>query len=135
MKENKCPESEEVKTSFSVYFGGDHSTPGYIGKRVIDTGCSRFLIGQSTLEKKERMLTRRSGLSTQRVQLEKAMTFRLGNEKTLETRTLTILPVGIAGVNGILRVHVVSGGAPLLLSKKFLRDLGCHIDLGRGHLF
>ena len=26
-------------------------------------------------------------------------------------------------------------GAPLLLSKEFLRDLGCHIDLGRGHLF
>ena len=74
-------DGEEVKTSFSVYFGGDHSTPGYIGKRVIDTGCSRFLIGQNTLEKWERMLTRRSGLSTQRVQLEKAMTFRLGNEK------------------------------------------------------
>ena len=27
------------------------------------------------------------------------------------------------------------GGAPLLLSKEFLRDLGCRIDLGRGHLF
>ena len=24
---------------------------------------------------------------------------------------------------------------PLLLSKECLRDLGCHIDLGRGHLF
>ena len=31
-------------------------------------------------------------------------------------------------------MHVVLGGAPLLLSKEFLRDLGCHIDLGRGHL-
>ena len=30
---------------------------------------------------------------------------------------------------------MVPGGAPLLLSKEFLRDLGCHIDLGRGHLF
>ena len=29
---------------------------------------------------------------------------------------------------------MVPGGAPLLLSKEFLRDLGCHIDLGRGHL-
>ena len=63
------------------------------------------------------------------------MTFRFGNDETLETRTLAILPVGIAGVNGVLRVHVVPGGAPLLLSKEFLRDLGCHIDLGRGHLF
>ena len=32
-------------------------------------------------------------------------------------------------------MYVVPGGAPLLLSKEFLRDLGCHIDLGRGHLF
>ena len=60
---------------------------------------------------------------------------RFGNDETLETRTLTIHPVGIAGVNGVLRVYVVPGGAPLLLSKEFLRDFGCHIDLGRGHLF
>ena len=53
----------------------------------------------------------------------------------LETRTLAILPVGIAGVNGVLRVYVVLVGAPFLLSKEFLRDLGCHIDLGRRHLF
>ena len=81
------------------------------------------------------MLTRRWGLRTQRVQLKKARTFRFGDDATLETRTTAILPVGIAGVNGVLRVHVVPGGAPLLLSKEFLRDLGCHIDLGRGHLF
>ena len=35
-------DGEKVMTFF-VYFGGDHSTPGYIGKGVIDTGCSRFL--------------------------------------------------------------------------------------------
>ena len=63
------------------------------------------------------------------------MTFRFGNDETLETRTLAIRPVGIAGFNGVLRVYVVPGRAPLLLSKEFLRDLGCHIDLGRGHLF
>ena len=41
----------------------------------------------------------------------------------------------VAGVNGVLRVHVVPGGAPLLLTNEFLKDLGCHIDVGRGHLF
>ena len=59
----------EAKTSFFVYFGRDHSMPDYIGKGVIDTGCSRFLIGQNTLEKWEHTLTRRWGLSTQRIQL------------------------------------------------------------------
>ena len=63
------------------------------------------------------------------------MTFRFGNDETLETRTLAKLNVGIAGVDGVLRVHAVPGGAPLLLSKEFLMDLGCHMDLGRGHLF
>ena len=115
-------DGEDVKTSFFVHFGGDHSTPGYIGKGVIDTGCSSFWIGQSSLEQWERMLTRRWCLSTQKVQLEKTMTFRFGNDETLETRTLAVLPVGIAGVNGVLRVHVVLGGAPLLLSKGFLKD-------------
>ena len=80
---------------------------------MIDTGCSRFLIGQNILEKWEQMLTRRWGLSTQRIQLAKAMTFRSGNDETLEIRTLALLPVGIAGVNGVRRVYVVPGGAPL----------------------
>ena len=31
-------------------------------------------------------------------------------------------------------VHVVPGGALLLLSKGLLRDLGCHISLRRAHL-
>ena len=50
----------------------------YIGKGVIDAGCSRFLIGQNTFEKWEQMLTRRWNLNTQRIQLAKAMTFRFG---------------------------------------------------------
>ena len=107
----------------------------YIGKGVIDTGCSRFLIGQNTLEKWEQMLTRRWGLSTQRIQLAKAMTFRFGNDETLETRTLAILPVGIAGVNGVLRVYVVPGGVPTLAVERIFERPRCHIDLGRGHLF
>ena len=47
---------------------------------------------------------------------------------------MAVLLVGIASVNGVLRVHVVPGGSPLLLSEEFFRDLCCHVDLGRGHL-
>ena len=36
------------------------------------------------------------------------MAFRC-NDETLEPRTMTILPVGIAGVIGALRVYVVRG--------------------------
>ena len=130
-----CGDDKEAKTSFLVYFGEDHSTSDYIGKGVNDTGCSRLLIGQNTLDKWEQMLTRRWDLSTLRIQLAKTMTFRFGNDETLEAMNLAILPVGIAGVIVVLRVYVVPGGAPLLLSEEFFRDLVCHIDLGRGHLF
>ena len=73
------------------------------------------------------MLTSKWSLSTQKIKLDKAVTFRFGNDETLETKTLAMLPVGIAGVNGVLRVHVVLGGAPLLLSKEFLKDVGCRL--------
>ena len=41
-------DDEEAMTSFCVYVG-DHSTSGYTSQGFIDTGCSRFLIGQGTL--------------------------------------------------------------------------------------
>ena len=134
IKENKCPDGEQVKTLFFVYFGGDHSTPGYIGKGVIDTGCTRFLIGQNYSRKvgtdAHKMMGSEHAEGPAR---RRPWPSVFGNDETLETRTLAIFLVGIAGVNGILRVHVhvVPGGAPLLLSKEFLRELGCHIALGR----
>ena len=67
-------DGEEAKTSFFVFFGGDHSTPCHIGKGVIDTGCSRFLIGQNTDEKWEADAHKKwERLNTK---FEKAMTFR-----------------------------------------------------------
>ena len=59
-------------------------------------------------------------MGSEYAEVAKAMTFRFGNDETLETRTLAILPVGFAGVNGVLRVYVVPGGAPLLVSIFFL---------------
>ena len=60
---------------------------------MLDTGCSRFLIGQNTLEKWEQIPAQEG------------------------------------------QAACASGAwTPLLLSKEFRRDLGCHIDLGRGHL-
>ena len=92
-------------------------------------------MGQGTPEKWEGMLTKKLDLNTQKIKLEKAMTFRFGNDETLEIRTVVILPAGIAGVSGVLHTHVVPERAPPLLSKEYLKDLDCHIDPGRGHLF
>ena len=78
--EQMLRDSEAVKASLSIS-EEITCTPSNIGKGVIDTGCSRFLIGQHTLVKWEQMLTRRWGLSTRRIQLEKAITFRFGNDE------------------------------------------------------
>ena len=86
---------------------------------MIDTGCSRLLIGQNTLDKREQMLTRRWDFSAQRIQLARTMTFRFGNDETLETGTLAVFPVGIAGVNGVLRVYVVAGERRSCCRKNF----------------
>ena len=66
------------------------------------------------------MLTEKWVLHIQKIELEKAMTFRFGNDETLKNRTMAILPVGSASVNGVLRVHVVPEGVPLLLWTEFL---------------
>ena len=58
------------------------------------------------------------------------MTFRFGNDETLETRTLAILPVGIAVVNGVLRVCGAWVSAALVVEGFFKRPW-----LPRGHLF
>ena len=54
-----------------------------VGKGVIDTGCSRCFIGPTTLEKWKRKLTKKWCLN---IKLEKAMTFRFGNDETLKPR-------------------------------------------------
>ena len=71
-------DGEEANTSFFVYFGGDHSTPCCVGKGVIDTGCSRFYIGQKNIENMGTDAHKEVGLNTQKIKLEKAMTF--GND-------------------------------------------------------
>ena len=82
------------------------------------------------------MLTRRWVLSTQRVQLEKAMTFRFGNDETLETRTLDILPGWNCWCQWSTACACGTWKSTALVVEGILqRDLGCHIDLGRGHLF
>ena len=99
-EESKCPDMVKRRGHHSLSTSEETTARQVtLARGVIDTGCSRFLIGQATLEKWERMLARKWVLNTQRIQLAKAMTFRFGNDETLEARTLAFLPVGIAGVS------------------------------------
>ena len=44
------------------------------------------------------------------------------------------LPLGIAGVNGVLEVTIVKDEVPLLLPVSLLRDLGACVDLVNNEL-
>ena len=71
----------------------------------------------------------------QKIKLEKAMTFSFGNDERLESRT--IWPYSLLELLVSMEYCVNTwwpGRAPLLLSRAFLKDIGCHSDLGRGHL-
>ena len=81
---------------------------------VVDTDCPRLLDWK---ENCGTMGTNAHGKvdlahTTQKIELEKTMPLSFGIDATLEARTVAITPVGIASVNGVLRVHV-PGEAPL----------------------
>ena len=93
-------DGEEAKTTFFVYSGwrSQHTMLHWKG-RVIDTGLLTLLDWTKYSRTMGTDARKKSGVSTRRrSSFEKAMTFRFGNDETLETRTTAILFVGIAGV-------------------------------------
>ena len=108
----------------SVYFGGSGALIGY---GVVDTGYTRFIIGEDTLKRWEKDLREKYGLAAQRT--EGYLAVRFGNDERVETRDVALIPVGIQGISGVFRCFVIPGGAPLLVSKEFLKDMRANINL------
>ena len=99
------------------------SSPGF---GVIDSGCGRTLIGQSTLGQVFHMLKEKG----KRVpMLKKSQNlFRFGNgQEELSEKTATI-PVGIHGQDGHIEAAVIQGDAPLLLSRSAMKSLGASLN-------
>ena len=65
------------------------------------------------------------------------MTFRFGNDATLQTRTMAIHPVGTAKCRWSTSCARGAWSGTTLVVKSFFKKkkLGRHIDLGRGHMF
>ena len=56
-------------------------------------------------------------------------TFRYGNGSADQTSRRIELPAFVGGKELRVRLHVVPGGVPLLLSKRLLKGLGAKIDM------
>ena len=97
------------------------------GYGVVDTGCGRGIIGENTLEKHVAEL-KRHGKRCEDIEA-KPHTFRYGNGSSdISTRKVQF-PVFMSGKELRMRVYVVPGDVPLLISKRFLKGLGAKLDM------
>ena len=99
------------------------SSPGY---GIIDSGCSRTLIGQQTLGDFMRMYQERK-MSVPESRPQQNL-FRFGNGQEELSERVVSMPVVIHGQSGRIEAAVIKGNAPLLLSRNTLKSLGARLD-------
>ena len=97
------------------------------GWGVVDTGCGRGVIGANTLRRHEEQLGRH-GLSITELE-PRPHRFRYGNGSMDVSHRRVQIPIFLSGRELRMRVHVVPGEVPLLISKRFLKSLGSQMDL------
>ena len=97
---------------------------------IVDTAAQSGLIGEEAFNRLEKSLEERG--------LKPRKTNRQGQARGVGGEAISVgvaeLPLGIAGVNGVLEVTIVKDEAPLLLPVSLLRDLGACVDLVNNEL-
>ena len=99
------------------------SSPGF---GVIDSGCGRTLIGETTLQKLELLLKARNLPPVDRYPVEN--TFRFGNGAVEQSLVSAKIPVGLARQFGYINAAIIGGTAPLLLGRPTLEKLCVKLD-------
>ena len=114
------PESQVFEIAPDVAFLNFEEQPS---EAVIDTGASRTVIG---LERVQNMLNTLDDEIRDSVRkVSSSVQFRFGNSGTLQSLFALCLP---RCKNGWIRVEVVPGQTPFLISNSVLRELGVLID-------
>ena len=118
-----------MKEQFGDAFERDLISPCEVGYGAIDTACGYCMIGQSTLDN----WIKAYALAGHTIKKERIhLVFNYGNGGKLKANTAVLLPIGLGGRNGLIRVAVVDGHAPLLLSRNTLIELDITIRPKRG---
>lgn len=101
------------------------ATPKACEVGIVDTAAQGGLVG------KERLRELEKALGTQGLRIKwmdkKAQARGIGGEASV--CGVAELPIGVAGVNGVIEVTVVEDKVPLLLSIKFLKEVAAVVDL------
>ena len=103
------------------------------GFGVVDTGCGRGIVGEETLARHEGRL-KEHGLFIEELS-PKPHLFRYGNGSSDTSTRRVQVPVFIKGRELRMRLHVVPGQVPLLVSKRFLKSLGARLDLEGNEMY
>ena len=93
------------------------------GEAVIDTGASRTVIGGERVS--DLIAAISSSLQTPVKKVPSAVNFRFGNSGTLQSQYALCIP---RRQKGWIRVEVVPGRTPFLVSNSILKELGVLID-------
>eukprot|EP00438_Fugacium_kawagutii_P025213 Skav222622 [mRNA] locus=scaffold4205:86469:93548:+ [translate_table: standard] len=120
---NEEPESDDEEDGPDTLVSLVHDA----GLGVVDTGCGRGLVGEETLLRHEVQLKKHQ-LSITELDA-RPHTFRYGNGSADRSHRRVELPIFIQGKPMRMRLHVVPGNVPLLVSKRFLKSLGAKIGL------
>ena len=105
------------------------SSPGY---GVLDSGCGRTIVGQTTLRAFEKIWKQKGWAIPKPI--DEVHQFKFGNGE-VETSMVSIqMPVVLAHRRGVIRAAVIKGDAPLLLSRTALKTLGATLDFAHDSL-
>ena len=123
LSHTKPTEMQEVNEALLV------SSPGF---GVLDSGCGKSIMGKKTFEGFVE-LWKAQGIPVPEPYAE-TNHFRFGNGQRETSEMSVKAPVVLAGKSGVVRVALVKGEAPLLVSRKALQSLQAKLDFSKNEL-
>ena len=99
------------------------SSPGF---GIIDSGCSRTLVGQQTLNDFMRLYQEKE-MDVPESKPQQNL-FRFGNGQEELSERAVSMPVRLHGKRGRIEAAIIKGRAPLLLSRNTLKSLDAKLD-------
>ena len=92
---------------------------------ILDTGATKSVIGSDLIPDLIQGLNPK--IRQRLFRCKCSVTFRFGNQGTLDSKTALVIPLGNLG----LKISIVQGQTPLLLSNTLLRTLKAQVDVAQ----
>ena len=102
------------------------------GKRIIDTGCAKMMMGSDTFKQYLDLLSSKKRASVEKVREKNR--FGFGDNETRMSHWSAVIPMNIGKHVCREKVATILGDAPFLISKPLLQRMGAVLDLGKGQM-